>query len=229
MSLLIDQFDACLFDMDGLLLDTERMFLRALIELTDPMGISRSEAEAFFVTLVGTPSRVTVQRLKEFLPAGMDTDAFNTAWRGRHSENMKEGVPLKPYVLDMLKALQVRGIPMAVVTSTHGAPARHHLNAAGLMPFFQAVCAGDEVSANKPDPAPYLQGAGLLEVDASRCVAFEDSDLGTQAARAAGCTTFQIPDLRAVDQALPELGQQVVAHLGEAAHRLGLVDVLSSA
>ena len=111
---------------------------------------------------------------------------------------------------------------MAVVTSTNRAPALAHLEHAGLLDYFELVVGGDEVSANKPDPAPYLQAAAALGVDPTQCAAFEDSDLGTQAAVSAGCLTTQIPDLRP-PVPLPALGQKVAANLVEAMQNLGLL------
>ncbi|CUH53586.1 HAD family hydrolase [Shimia marina] len=219
-----EAFDACLFDMDGLLLDTERMFMRSFVALTSDLDIAPSEAEAFFITLVGTSAAETTRRLGAFLPSGVDIAGFDLVWRENHAANAAQGIALKPYVLEVLSALHVRNIPMAVVTSTAGCFARKHLKHAGLLRFFDAVCAGDEVRANKPHPEPYLTGAALLGVDAARCVAFEDSDLGTRAAIAAGCATFQIPDLRPTEVPVPDIGQKVVTHLGEAARHIGVLE-----
>lgn len=215
---------AYLFDMDGLLLDTERLFLRSFVTLTETMGIVSTDAEAFFATLVGSSSKHTTAQLHAFLPAGTDIDGFDQEWRDLHAQNVKKGIPLKPYVGEVLQAIRHRNKPMAVVTSTHGAAARHHLEQAGLIGYFETVCAGDEVAANKPDPTPYLTGAERLGVMAPKCVAFEDSDLGTTAAARAGCLTVQIPDLRPQDFPIPDLGQIIAQDLRHGAVQIGLFD-----
>lgn len=215
---------AFLFDMDGLLLDTERMFMSAFLELTRVMNIPDHSAEAFFCTLVGTSSKESTARLSEFLPAGTDLVDFDRRLRALHALNAQNGIPIKPFVVEVLQAIQSRGLPMAVVTSTHAASAHHHLKATELFQYFETICAGDEVSANKPDPAPYITAAQRLGLDPTDCVAFEDSDPGTTAAVRAGCKTYQIPDLRPVDKSLPDLGQVIVQDLGQAGQLIGLFD-----
>ncbi len=215
---------AYLFDMDGLLLDTERMFLSAFVTLTDDLMIARDEAEAFFGRLVGTSSQHTTAQLHRFLPKSTDVAVFDQRWRELHKENVANGVPVKPYAVDVLQTIRAKNLPMAVVTSTHGPAAQHHLEVAGLLQFFVTVCTGNEVAANKPDPEPYLEGARRLGVDPMHCVAFEDSDLGTTAAVRAGCFTVQIPDLRPPNTPLPDLGQLVAQDLGHAAVQIGLFD-----
>lgn len=220
----IDLPSAFLFDMDGLLLDTERMFLDAFVDLSSEIGIDIGRADQFFRTLVGTSSHVTSQRLKTFLSPHTDPAAFEDKWRDTHRQNVEQSIPVKPHVFDLLEAIGATGVPMAVVTSTNAEPASHHLEHAGLLSFFATVCAGDEVSENKPHPMPYLTAAERLQMDATQCIAFEDSDLGTTAATRAGCYTFQVPDLRPLDQPLPELGQTVVNSLREAGQEIGLLD-----
>ncbi len=215
---------AFLFDMDGLLLDTERMFLQAFLELTAPLGIANAQADAFFRDLVGTSAQVTTARLDAFLPGSVDRATFDQDWRTLHAANVEKGVPVKAYAVEVLTAIQYLNVPMAVVTSTRAAPAKHHLEHAGLNGYFKTICAGDEVSANKPDPAPYLEAADRLGVPASDCIAFEDSDLGTTAATRAGCRTFQIPDLRPLGKPLPDLGQAISTDLRDAADQIGLFD-----
>ncbi len=219
---LAKSYDALLFDMDGLLLDSERAFMEALVQIGEPIGVSREELEAFFCTLVGTSAQVTGARLAEFLPASVDAVAFERSWRQANADRRSGAIPLRPKVAEVLPALAEAGHKMAVVTSTKRAPALEHLEHAGLLGYFQLVVAGDEVSANKPDPAPYLQAARMLEVDPTRCAAFEDSDLGTMAAIGAGCTTTQIPDLRP-PVPLPDLGQCVAPDLCAAMTGLGLL------
>jgi beta-phosphoglucomutase-like phosphatase (HAD superfamily) len=119
-------------------------------------------------------------------------------------------------VAEVLTDLAGQGARMAVVTSTLGDRARHHLEVAGLLGHVEFVLGGDEVRATKPDPAPYLQAAERLGVNPNHSAAFEDSDRGIAAAVAAGCHAVQIPDLRPVDKPLPDLGQMVARTLAEA-------------
>lgn len=207
--------------MDGLLLDTERLFMEALVTVSRPLGLDEGEVRAFFLTLVGTSVQKTTQRLAEFLPDGVDVAAFDQTWRAANAAQRQGPVPLRPTVGQVIPALAASGHRMAVVTSTKRAPALDHLRSAGLLDHFEIIVGGDEVSANKPDPAPYLQAARALGVDPTRCAAFEDSDLGTQAAVAAGCVTTQIPDLRP-DVPMPALGQRRATDLRGAVTALGI-------
>lgn len=221
----IDTFKpkAFLFDMDGLLLDTERLFMKSFVDMAAEYEVSAEKAEAFFITLVGSSADKTTGALEAFFPDHFDTQAFDTEWRRRHKLNVAKGIPVKPFAKQLLSALKSAGHPLALVTSTKEQPAHHHLKLTGLYDFFGTIVAGDKVAATKPDPTPYLTGAANLGVPATDCVAFEDSDTGTTAATRAGCLTFQVPDLRPVDKPLPDLGQIVVENLGEAAKRLGIL------
>lgn len=212
-----------LFDMDGLLLDSERLFMASAVYVGEKLGIARTKTEAFFTTLVGTSNQETSARLHGFLPPSVDPVTFETAWRAHYQKRVAKGVPVKAFVVDILEELQRAGVPMCVVTSTVAAVAQHKLETVGLLNFFEGVVAGDEVVANKPDPAPYMQGAAVLGLAPQDCAAFEDSDVGTTAATRAGCLTYQIPDLRPEGVALPALGQHVVGDLREAGQHLGVL------
>lgn len=208
--------------MDGLLLDSERAFMAALVTVGAKIGLERGTLEAFFLTLVGTSVARTSARLVEFLPESVDAAEFEAQWRAANAIQRGGAVPLRPKVADVLPNLARAGYRMAVVTSTKRKPALDHLERAGLLHYFELVVGGDEVRANKPDPAPYLQAAKVLGVKGTRCAAFEDSDLGTQAAVAAGCVTTQIPDLRP-PVPMPDLGQKTASDLGAAVDALGLL------
>lgn len=214
--------DALLFDMDGLLLDTERVFMEAFVVLCAELSIGQEDAERFYKSLIGTSSQQTDTALRDFLPRGVDDVAFNTRWCDMLSDRLAVGVPLRPGVADLLPALARAGWSMALVTSTRRVNAEHHMRAVGFWDFFAVVVAGDDVERNKPDPDPYLKAAAALGADPARCAAFEDSDTGTTAAVRAGCVTTQIPDLRP-DQPLPELGQRLAASLSAALGQLGVV------
>ncbi len=209
--------------MDGLLLDTERLFMEALVRVSRPFGYGDDAVRAFFLTLIGTSAERTTAALADFVPADVDVAEFDRVWREENRRGREGAAPLRPFVADVLPALSKAGHRMAVVTSTKRAPALEHLAHAGLLGHFECVVAGDDVTANKPDPAPYLQAAVTLGVSPQRCAAFEDSDTGTQAAIAAGCITTQIPDLRP-DIPLMDLGQKVAPDLATAMCALGVLD-----
>lgn len=214
---------AFLFDMDGLLLDTERVSLAVALDISGRLGIDPGEAEPFFVSLVGGAGPETRGALEAFLGGAGVLEQFWGEWGRSIQSRYNEGVPVKATVVETLTHLSAQDARMAVVTSTHGARARHHLERAGLLEHFEHVLGGDEVSATKPHPAPYLEAAEALGVKAQDCVAFEDSDRGITAAVAAGCRAVQIPDLRAHHVPLPDLGQHVAQDLASAMRELGLL------
>lgn len=206
--------DAYLFDMDGLLLDTEQAFLDAALTLLVPRGFAPARVEAFFVSLVGSNNETTRAALGDLL--GAFAPEFEAEWYALHGANMARHVPVKPTVYEVIETLTAEGARMAVVTSTRRALALSKLKKAGLIDAFSLVVGGDEVPANKPDPAPYLQAAQALGVAPQRCAAFEDSDRGIAAAVAAGCISVQVPDLRPDGVPFPQLGQLHADSLAEA-------------
>ncbi|RPE71331.1 HAD superfamily hydrolase (TIGR01509 family) [Pacificibacter maritimus] len=210
-----------LFDMDGLLLDTERLGLKLFLQICGGLDIAADAAEAQFLDLIGGSRSVNSAKIERFLKGRLDPDGFERAWIDGKDQMLQDNVPLRPYVREVISGLAAQGAKMAVVTSTIGSVARSELEKADLLRHFQCVIAGDEVTANKPDPAPYLQGAAALGFDPSECAAFEDSDTGITAAMRAGCQAVQIPDLRAPDVALPDLGQKIAADLRQAVALFG--------
>lgn len=212
---------ALLFDMDGLLLDSERIARRAFLVIMDEMGKPRAETEPMFLDLIGGSEAHTRAVMEAYLNLA-EQKMLDQRWHQEFSALASEGIPLRPTVAEVLPQLQEAGHRMAVVTSTHRHRALHHLETAGLLDLFERVIGGDEVRAPKPDPAPYLQAADWLGVAAGHCAAFEDSDKGTTAAVAAGCITTQIPDLRP-DLPLPPLGQRIAPDLRSALEALSLV------
>ena len=214
--------DALFFDMDGLLLDTERAGSLAFLQITRPFGLAEDHAEAFYASLVGSSGAVTRGKVAELIP-GLDMDAFFMDWHAALDLQMEREVPVKPTVRETLHALTGQGRRLAVVTSTHGARARQHLERAGLHGHFETIVGGDEVDANKPDPAPYLTAAARLGVNPARSLAFEDSDYGVASATAAGCVVVQVPDIRPAGKPFPALGQRIAADLSAAMSALGLV------
>jgi HAD superfamily hydrolase (TIGR01509 family) len=208
--------EAYLFDMDGLLLDTERLTLDAFLDCAPEFDLDPGVMRAFFMTLIGSARTQGEAMVRDFIGPDRDFDALDLAWQHHSQRRLAAGIPVKPTVAETISALHASGAVMAVVTSTFGDKARHHLDRAGLLRCFRTVIGGDEVPANKPDPAPYVQAAEQLGVPPQNCAAFEDSDTGITAAARAGCFAVQIPDLRPSARAFPDVGQRFATTLTEA-------------
>ncbi len=208
------RFFAAVFDLDGLLVDTERLSMEAGVETLRLAGLESGD-EAFH-RLVGVDDITAERVLGELLP-GLDMLRFRADWQQRFHAKLEGGIPLKPFAHEILRAIT---LPKAVATSSTRVQAERKLARTGLGVHFSAVVTFDDVSAPKPAPEPFLRAAERLGVDPALCVAFEDSETGARAARAAGMTVVQVPDI------LPTQGEHahhVARDLMEGARAVGLI------
>jgi beta-phosphoglucomutase-like phosphatase (HAD superfamily) len=182
-------YDAILFDLDGTLIDTESLALTTGMAAFAAHG--HAVDETFMHALVGKDEPTAARMIRQALP-GVDLDAVNLLWRKGFSDGVDAGLELKPGARDLLPALSH---PLAIVTSTGREGAHRKLGLAGIARAFTHVVTLDDVRAPKPDPEPYLLAATLFGVSPSRCLVFEDSETGAEAAHRAGCVVVQVPDL----------------------------------
>lgn len=191
------RYDAAIFDLDGLLLDTERLAIAAGYEVLDSMALPR--IDGLFESLVGkdevTGARIIAKLYGEAFPLA----EFGGLWTARFSARLDQGISLRPGATELLDHLTGIGLPRAVATSSQRASATRKLAQTGLTHHFAAIVTFDCVRQPKPAPDPYLLAAERLGADPARCIAFEDSDTGAEAARAAGMTVVQVPDMLTTD------------------------------
>jgi len=183
---------AVLFDMDGLLVDTEPLWLETETEVMGRLGAPWTAEDQ--ETLLGGSLERTVSYLlaKATRPAPPATVA---RWMldGMLERTRAGRVVIRPGAREIVAEVAASGIPYALVTSSQRPFAAAVLDTTGL-PFPVTVC-GEDVSATKPAPDPYLLAAKLLEVDPGGCVALEDSPNGAASADAAGCRVVAVPSL----------------------------------
>lgn len=208
------QFDAVIFDMDGLLLDSERIALAAFVKACEHFKLG--DQKDLFIRCVGTNEVLGEAVLREGLQGKADPLEFGRLWDARYLDAISSRpIPLKPGVLELLDELREAGIPRAVATSTSSARAREKLQRAGVLDRFDAIVGGDQVRASKPHPEIYIAAAAALGVKPEKCLALEDSENGVRAALGAGMTVIQIPDLVEPSAALCALGHVILRSLDD--------------
>jgi HAD superfamily hydrolase (TIGR01509 family) len=207
-------FKLAIFDMDGLLLDSELLALKAFEAGCSQFNLG--DQTDLFMQFVGTNADKGNAVMKQALDDLIDVDEFIATWRGIYADWIaKEPVPLKSGVKDVLMHLTSLNIPIAVATSTKTVAAENKLKMAGIFDYFEVVIGGDQVSHSKPKPDIFLKAAASLACEPSSCIAFEDSPNGVKSAVAAGMTVVQIPDMIEPDDALLKLGHIVLDNLSD--------------
>jgi HAD superfamily hydrolase (TIGR01509 family) len=200
---------AVLFDMDGLLVDTEPLWFEIESEVMARLGGDWSQADQ--AKLVGGSLQTTLDYLlgKATRPVSRERLA---RWMldGMVSRLASSQVSLRPGALGLLTEVRAAGLPHALVTSSERVIMDAVFRATGVR-FEVTVCAED-VSRIKPDPEPYLLGTKLLAADPARSVVLEDSPNGVAAAEAAGCHVIAVPNVAPVP---PGPGRVIVGSLAE--------------
>jgi HAD superfamily hydrolase (TIGR01509 family) len=204
-----DVLAAVLFDMDGLLVDTEPLWLETETAVMARLG-ARWTAGDQEALLGGSMARTVSYLLAKATRPAPRQDVERWMIDGMLDRVRAGRVVVRPGARELVSAVAAAEVPYALVTSSQRSFAAAVLDATGL-PFPVTVC-GDDVSVTKPAPEPYLLAAKLLDVDPARCVALEDSPNGVASAGAAGCRVVAVPSLVPVP---PAPGRIVVAALTE--------------
>jgi HAD superfamily hydrolase (TIGR01509 family) len=205
-------FAAVVFDMDGLLLNTEALARRAMRLAGAELGVDLPEA--FCALMIGVPvdgcRRLLLEHYQDALSAD---DLFAASTRHLKAQIDAGEMHLKPGVQELLDLLEAHHLPRAVATSSSREKAVHHLSRAGIRHRFDALLTRDDVSHGKPHPDLYLAAAEALGMAPSRCLALEDSYNGVRAASAAGMPVVMVPDLLAPTDEMRTLCLAVVHDL----------------
>ena len=186
------------FDMDGVLIDTERLYLRFWKEAAADFGYDMKDEHVFAVRSMAR--KYSIPKLKSMLGEDFPTEevrAHRTVLMDRFIE--ENGLEVKKGLFTLLDHLRATGRKMAVATATPRERTMRYLEMIGAADYFDAVICGDMVRNGKPDPEIYLTAVSGLGLPAESCAAFEDSPNGLRAAHTAGCTAVMIPDLTQPD------------------------------
>ena len=183
-----------LFDMDGIVLDTEKLYARFWQEAAVALGYPMTWQQALGMRSL---SRVAGQaKLESYFGKGISILEV----REKRIELMERyidehGVDVKQGIYELLDYLDAQGIPKAITTSSPMERVRKYLTPLGLLDRFDKICTGYDVPKGKPEPDIYLYGAASLGLAPEDCLAIEDSPAGVLSAYRAGCMTVMVPDM----------------------------------
>jgi HAD superfamily hydrolase (TIGR01509 family) len=206
--------DAAIFDMDGLLIDSESLSLRAFEHAVKAHELE--ESTDLFFSLVGTNEAHHAKTLQRTLSHQVDPVAFRRTWVDHyHTLTHQRAIPLLEGVPEILQWLLNNNVKTAVATSSGSSAAEKKLRDTGIRDFFQSVVCGDQVSQSKPHPEIYLKAGASIGADMSRSVGLEDSLNGVKAAAAAGLKVFHVPNIVPLAPTPVATGVQVCGSMHE--------------
>lgn len=184
---------AVVFDMDGLLIESERLYRDSFLAASDEGGLGMKVET--YQKVCGSPWDVITGTIFADYGADFPIDSFRDAWLRHLGMMMAEGVALKPGVIDILDLLDRLNIRRAIATSSRHDSVTRHLGPHDLLKRFDTIVARGDYTEPKPAPMPYLTAARRLSLDPGRCLALEDSYSGVRSATSAGMMTIMVPDV----------------------------------
>lgn len=212
------KYKAVIFDMDGLLLDTEQSALKTFMETCKIFNIGYDRS--IYLQCIGTNEEKTREILCSIFGPGFSYEKFSEIWFQKFDmETLDRPVPFKKGAVKLLKKLEKICMPLAVATSTGHDDAVIKLKNSDIIDYFRFVIAGDQIEKCKPDPEIYLRAAEKLGVYPAQCLAFEDSENGVKSAVAAGMHVIQVPDLVQPSEEIKALGHAIFNSLNDVCDR----------
>lgn len=199
---------AFIFDMDGLILDTERIAFRSYKEALKEYGYDFTEA--FFLTLVGTNVKLTKELCLNRYGSWFPFDLLHENHNKITDEYIKEnGVPLKEGVNELIDYLKENDYKIALATSSDREKAEYLLELVKIKDKFDYIICGNDIVNSKPNPEIFLKVAESLKVEPKECVVIEDSKAGVQAAVNAGMKAINVPDMKKPDSEVKSMAFKI--------------------
>lgn len=210
---------AVISDMDGVMLDTEKLYVRFWCEAARFYGYPMQKEHALGIRSMARP--FAIEKLQGWFGRNFDYDAV----RNKRKELMnayvtEHGVEAKRGAKELLVWLKANGYRTALATATPVERASSYMSQVGLLPYFDKIISARMVAHGKPEPDVYLYAAAQLGVSPEECVALEDSQNGVRSAAAAGCKTVLVPDLDNPEEELRPLLYAVAKDLTQVAEMI---------
>ena len=182
-----------IFDMDGLMFDTERLWDTLWTPCCQKLGMPDPPPD-FYTSVRGLAGENLKRYIAKFFPGHDPQKLLDAVW-AMADERFAQGVPCKPGLKELLPYLEEKGLPRIVASSSPRNMIEMNLQTTGVARYFHDVVCGTDVARSKPDPAIFLEAARRLDLDPRACLVLEDSFNGVRAGAAAGAVTVMVPDL----------------------------------
>lgn len=205
-------FDAVVFDMDGVIFDSERAMMLCWLELADKYGIK--DFEKTYLACIGTNDARTRRIMLDTYGEDFPYDEYAGEESRMYHERYDGGrLPVKSGVVEILEFLKRSGKKIALASSTEKQTVINQLRDARILDYFDEVVTGDMVAKSKPEPDIFLLACEKAGVRPDRAYAIEDSHNGVRAARKGSLRPIMVPDLLPADQEMRELSEAVIDSL----------------
>lgn len=205
---------AIIFDMDGLMIDSERVTFEGYQEMLKKMNLTMSED--FYITLLGKPIKGIYQRFYDVYGQDFPIESVIKDVHQYMAERFeKEGVPLKKGLIPLLEYLKAHHYKTIVATSSNRDRVDNILQSADIEKYFDDSICGDEVTKGKPNPEVFLKSCQKLGVNVDEAIVLEDSEAGIQASHAANIKVICIPDMKYPEPEFVEKTYKIFKDLDE--------------
>ncbi len=207
------------FDMDGVIFDSENTFLSCWLEVGARYGMEPELVRSTYVKCIGTNSNQTAEIYRNAFLEPLGEENMHRMWDDSvalHRERYAgDNMPIKAGVREILTFLKTRGVPVGIASSTQKSKVEDRIRTAGLSEFFVGAIGGDAVKISKPNPEIYLLACETFGFEAKNTFAIEDSFNGIRAASAAGMRPIMVPDIVSPDAEMERLSETICADLFE--------------
>ena len=205
---------AVVFDMDGVIFDSEKLVVDCWVETANRYGIA--DVEMMCQKCLGLNRVATKEVFLEHYGQDFPYDTYKQEMSDLYHKRAREGaLVMKPGVVELLTFLKERNIKIALASSTRKQVVTWELTDAGIIDYFDEIVCGDMVSKSKPDPEIFLKACELLNVEPKESFAIEDSYNGMRAAHAGGLRPIMVPDLAEPTEEMEELAEVILPSLLE--------------
>lgn len=205
---------AVIFDMDGVIFDSERAVYNGWLELAAKYNFK--DIEMIYMKSIGVNSTVTRQIFMDYYGEDFPYDEYKKEQSHNYREKYSNGrLPMKPGIKELLIGLKEKGCKIAIASSTRKELVEKQIEDAGLRKFFDVIVGGDMVEKSKPEPDIFLKAAKLLDVQPEQAYVIEDSYNGIRAAFTGGMIPIMVPDMLEPDNEMKEKAQYIFKDLYE--------------